>query len=120
MHAVKNSGDVQKTISIAILMAGQPPKQLVEKYGGFEYMLRNALAEALANIPRHEWHPKISLHLQAFNIMMAEFPDISQLDDGAWDAMVVTGSRMYIFSSCKLTDMQLLQPLKKILCGCRY
>ena len=50
-----------------------------------------------ANIPRHDWHPKISLHLQAFNIMMAEFPDISQLDDGAWDAMVVTGSRMYIF-----------------------
>ena len=120
MHAVKNSGDVQKTISIAILTAGQPPKQLVEKYGGVEYMLRNALAEALANIPRHEWHPKISLHLQAFNIMMAEFPDISQLDDGAWDAMVVTGSRMYIFSSCKLTDIQLLQPLKKILCGCRY
>ena len=102
------------------MTAGQPPKQLVEKYGGFEYMLRNALAEALANIPRHEWHPKISVHLQAFNIMMAEFPDISQLDDGAWDAMVVTGSRMYIFSSCKLTDIKLLQPLKKILCGCRY
>lgn len=78
-------------------MAGQPPKQLIEKYGGFEYMLRNALAEALANIPRHDWHPKISLHLQAFNIMMAEFPDISQLDDGVWDAMVVTGSRMYFF-----------------------
>ena len=82
-------------ITIAILVAGQPPKEMAEKYGGFEYMFRNALAEALGVIPRHHWHPKISLHLQAFNVMMAEFPDIAQLDDGMWDAVIVTGSRTY-------------------------
>lgn len=58
-------------------------------------MLRNTLAEALANIPRHEWHPKISLHLQSFNVQAAEFPDLAQIDDGLWDALWVTGSRMW-------------------------
>ncbi|WFD19626.1 GMP synthase (glutamine-hydrolyzing) [Malassezia caprae] len=69
-----------------------PPKELQEKYGGYEVMFRNTLAEAMAHIPRHKWHPKISLHLQAFNILEAEFPDIAQLDDGLWDAVIVTGS----------------------------
>lgn len=77
---------------MAILVAGAPPKELLEKYGGYEVMFRNTLAEAMANIPRHKWHPKISLHLQAFNVLEAEFPDIAQLDDGLWDAIIVTGS----------------------------
>lgn len=89
---VENTGDQQKTLSVAILVAGAPPKEVLEKYGGFEFMFRNGLAEAMANIPRHKWHPKVFLHLQAFNVLEAEFPDISQLDDGLWDAVIVTGS----------------------------
>ncbi|KOS14671.1 hypothetical protein Malapachy_1170 [Malassezia pachydermatis] len=90
---VRKTGDLQKTISIALLVAGEPPKKTAEKIGGgFDIMFRNTLAEALSKIPRHEWHPKVSLHIQAFNVQEAEFPDLAQLDDGLWDAIIVTGS----------------------------
>ena len=91
-------------------------------------MFRNALAEALGVIPRHHWHPKISLHLQAFNVMMAEFPDIAQLDDGMWDAVIVTGSRTYAqrlslysplsFDPLTYTDSRICNGGERLVDGC--
>lgn len=66
----------------------------LEAFGNYEIMFRNLFTEALATIPRHEWHPKVSLYIQAFNIQMGEFPDIDQFDEGKWDALLVTGSRV--------------------------
>ncbi|WFD44621.1 GMP synthase (glutamine-hydrolyzing) [Malassezia psittaci] len=55
-------------------------------------MIRHLLTEALASIPRHEWHPKISLYLRSFNVVMGEFPEIDELDEGKWDAIILTGT----------------------------
>lgn len=59
-------------------------------------MFRNVFTEALATIPRYEWHPKISLYIRSFNIVLGEFPDVDELDEGKWDAMVVTGTRKFL------------------------
>lgn len=87
------TGDIQKTISIAILVCGQPSQSTVDKFGGYDVMFRNVFTEALATIPRYDWHPKISLYIRGFNVKMGEFPDVSQLDDGLWDAVIVSGTR---------------------------
>lgn len=103
MHG--NTGDIKKTISIAILLCGNPSQSTVDKFGSYDNMFRHVFTEALATIPRHEWHPKISLYIRSFNVTLGEFPDVSQLDDGLWDAVVVTGTRMSILPK-KKTDRQ--------------
>ena len=75
-------------------------KRQVEKFGSYDVMFRNVFTEALATIPRYEWHPKISLYIRTFNVVLGEFPEIEELDEGTWDAVLVSGTRMY---SCVLT-----------------
>ena len=92
----ENPGDIKKTISIAILLCGNPSESTVSKFGSYDIMFRNLFTEALATIPRYEWHPKISLYLRSFNVVLGEFPEVSELDDGVWDAVLVTGTRTFI------------------------
>lgn len=113
-----NTGDIKKTISIAILLCGNPSQSTVDKFGSYDNMFRHVFTEALATIPRHEWHPKISLYIRSFNVTLGEFPDVSQLDDGLWDAVVVTGTRMSILPKKKLTGSRLLHERNCALDGC--
>ncbi|WFC96643.1 GMP synthase (glutamine-hydrolyzing) [Malassezia brasiliensis] len=107
----ENPGDIKKTISIAILLCGNPSESTVSKFGSYDNMFRNVFTEALATIPRYEWHPKISLYLRSFNVVLGEFPEVSELDDGVWDAVLVTGTP----ESCTQENVLWMDVLRKYL-----
>ncbi|WFD30450.1 GMP synthase (glutamine-hydrolyzing) [Malassezia sp. CBS 17886] len=87
------TGDIKRTLNIAVLETGQPSKPTMELVpGGYPVMFRNLLAEALSTIPRYEWHPKMSLFIRSFNVLQAEPPDVDELGEGKWDAVLVTGN----------------------------
>lgn len=62
-------------------------------------MFARLLQESLQAIPRFHYHQKKVLQVGAFDVTAGELPDDDQLGEGAWDALLVTGSRAYLLTS---------------------
>ena len=94
-----DTGSITHTISIAILVTGRPSQGTLDSSGGYETMFARLLQESLQAIPRFHYHQKKVLQVGAFDVPAGELPDDDQLGEGAWDALLVTGSRAYLLTS---------------------
>lgn len=83
----------KKIVSIALLVADTPPPSVVALKGDYPKIYTRFLQESLNSIKRHPWQPKVELHIRSYDVVnKMEYPDPGQLNDGLWDAVMITGS----------------------------
>lgn len=82
-----------RTLSIALLIADTPVPQVVEKRGDYYRIYSEWLNKSLASVPRHAWQDDYKLSITPFDVVKErKYPDDGMLNDGLFDAIMITGS----------------------------
>ncbi|CAO1612775.1 unnamed protein product [Sympodiomycopsis kandeliae] len=83
----------KRTISIALLIADTLPENVASVRGQYLKIYTDFFNRSLATIKRHRWQEELVLDIRPFDIVNAQhYPSDGQLNDGLWDAVVITGS----------------------------